>query len=151
VLPLVETDEFHHGKVWLGSEDLDNADIRAILEAVRDAEDGEYVRVEGHDETVRVAKRGAYMHVRVEEHDSWGDADELVRIRIPMAVVEALIQGEGEELDVAAAVDALDELGKMELVSVDDGESTVRVWIDERSDDLDDDDYDDDRDDDRDY
>jgi hypothetical protein len=139
VLPLIETDELRHGRVYLGHEDLDVAEIRAILSAVREAPDGEYVSVDGDDERVLVAKRGDYLYVRAEERDRW-DEGEVVRVRVPMVVVEALLTGDPDELDLVAAVNALDDLGSTELVRVDDGESRVKIWIDERQEDLDEDD-----------
>ncbi|MGD8394854.1 MAG: hypothetical protein PVF43_05195 [Candidatus Eiseniibacteriota bacterium] len=139
ILPAIETEAFQHGRVQLGNEDLDAADLRAMLEAVRDAADGEYARIESHDERVRVAKQDDFLHVQVEERDAWDDASEVVRVRIPMVVVEAMLAGHGDEIDLAAGIEALDSLGQMELVTVDDGDSRVRIWIDEQSLDLDDD------------
>jgi hypothetical protein len=40
-----------------------------------------------------------------------------------------MLDGEGEALNVKAALDALGKRGG-ELVTIDDGESTVRVWVD---------------------
>jgi hypothetical protein len=136
ILPLIETDELRHGRVYVGHEDLDVAEIRAILSAVQEAPDGEYVSIDGDDESVLVAKRGDYLYVRAEERDRW-DEGEVVRVRVPMVVVEALLTGDPDELDLVAAINALDDLGSTELVRVDDGESRVKIWIDDQQEDLD--------------
>jgi len=142
MLPLIETDEFHDGRVYLGHADLDGTDVRAMLAAVREAEDGEYVRIDSRDELVRVAKQGGFLHVKVEERDAWDDESDIVRVKIPMTVVEAMVIGDSDEIDLAAAIDALDtdSIERMDLVTVDDGYDRVRVWIDQRHEDLDDND-----------
>jgi hypothetical protein len=53
-------------------------------------------------------------------------------MKLPGAVVEALLAGDGEELDLAGALRALARHGKGELISVADGDETVRIWIDDR-------------------
>lgn len=145
VLPMIDTDELHDGRVRVGGEDLDAAELRAVLAAVKEAEDGEYVRVESESGTVRVAKRGGALRIRVAERDGWGDADDVVRIRVPMRVVEAMLGGDPDEIDLVAGIEALGGLGQVELVTVDDGDSRVRIWIDARQERLDGDDHDDDR------
>jgi hypothetical protein len=139
-VPLIESHAFEHGHVDLDDCDISPADMRAILEAVHEADDGDYVRVEGQDELVRVAKRGEFLHIRVDERDSWGDADEVVRVKVPMAVVEAMVANDDTELDLIAAIEVLDDMGATELVTVDDGDALVRIWIDDQVEDLDDDD-----------
>jgi hypothetical protein len=131
LLPSFRSAVFEHGKLDAGH--LDEVDLRAILAAVRDGEDGEYVTVDSAKEKVRVAKEKNLLLVHVEDTSS-GDKEE-VHARIRMEVVEALLSGEGDELDVAAALKALaaqpDET--VELVSAVDGESTVRIWIDSQN------------------
>jgi hypothetical protein len=41
VLPAIDHDRLHNGKVRFGSLDCDGVDVRAIFEAVRTAKDGE--------------------------------------------------------------------------------------------------------------
>jgi hypothetical protein len=130
VLPLIEAEGFDRGKVSFDGHELKEVDIRGILEAVKDAEDGEYVTVEGPDENVRVAKKGNRLFVKVEEE---GDEPEYVNVEIRMEVVEALLSGEEDELDVLAAVEALAKYGEQELVSVDASDATVRIWVDSRN------------------
>ena len=49
-----------------------------------------------------------------------------------MEVVDALFSGEGDELNVKAAISQLQKR-RGDIVRVNDETSTVRVWIDEKS------------------
>jgi hypothetical protein len=108
-------------------EEFSREDLKTILAAVRDAQDGEYVTVEGIDEDVRVAKEGKHILVRV--RDSHDDVD----IKMPVAVLDALLAGEEDELDVLAAVTALADHGEGTLLTARDGDDTVRIWIDRQN------------------
>ena len=53
-----------------------------------------------------------------------------VNVQIPSSVVDALLSGEGEELNFRAAIEALAAEGEGELVTVNDDDDRVRVWVD---------------------
>lgn len=127
ILPLIESDDFKGGKVRLDRGDMDAARLREIWSAVREAPDGEFVTVESRHENVRVARSGGYLLVRVDEHD--GDREQ-VDIKVPVTVVDALLSGTGEELNVVAALEALSAHGGGDLVSVTSDDSQVRIWVD---------------------
>jgi hypothetical protein len=50
-----------------------------------------------------------------------------------MKVVEALLSGSKDELDITAGLHALASQGDVELVSVKDDENTIRVWLDSKN------------------
>lgn len=129
VLPHIAIDELQHGKLHVDAEELEGIDLREILEALRDTPDTDFVTVRSEDESVRVAKENDYIVIHVEDRS--GRDTEKVRVRMPLAVVEALVSGGPNELDLLAALRVLGEFQGEELVRVeaDDG-STVRVWID---------------------
>jgi hypothetical protein len=127
VLPLIEAHEFHNGRVVIEDEEFSREDLKAILTAVHDAQDGEYVTVDGADEHVRVAKEGKHMLIKV--RDSEDDVD----VKMPVAVLDALLTGEDDELNVLAAVTALADHGEGTLLTARDGEETVRIWIDRQN------------------
>lgn len=129
VLPLIDEADISHGRVRIDDSDLTADDLRQIWDAVRDAEDGVYVEVEGVDEEVRVAREGDMIVVRVEEEGE----EERVEVKLPVAVIDALLSGEGDELDILAAIRAFGERGEGDLVMVTDDESTVRIWVDRDS------------------
>ena len=111
----------------LGEKNIDAAKLREIWKAVRTAEDGEYVTVESEHENVRVAKSGDYLLVKARDGK---DRPENVDVKIPLAVVDALFSGTGDELNFVAAIQALKARGEGELVSVSDPDTNVRIWID---------------------
>ncbi len=134
VLPLIDEGELSGGKVKIDHEELTGAEIREILKAVREAEEGEYVRVEGVDEDVQVMKEGDYLIVRAQEEMGEEKDPNSVRVQIHLSVIDALLSGGDEdELDVLAAIHALGEQEEGELVVVKDDDSTVRVWVDGKS------------------
>lgn len=106
------------------------ADLRKVWSELKNTGNAEFVTVESDDETVRVVREGQVIQVRVE--DRGGDAPEQVRVDIPIEVVDALLSGEGEELNLRAAIQQLSSR-RGDIVNVDDGKSKVRVWIDARS------------------
>ncbi len=55
----------------------------------------------------------------------------VVEADVPVVVVDALFSGQGEELDVAAAVREMSRL-RGDIVTVhDEHDTTVRIWVDE--------------------
>jgi hypothetical protein len=58
---------------------------------------------------------------------------ETVDVSVPLTVVDALLSGGTDELDLVAAVRALGTLGDTVLVTVEDQKSKVRIWVDSRS------------------
>jgi len=132
VLPAVHHDRLHNGKVKIDNSDIANdVDLRALVEAIRSAKEGEYVTVQGNDNDVRVAKEGNHLIVHVV--DKGGSKKSQVEVKVPMKVVEALLSAGKDELDLVAALHALSTQGDVELVSVKDSENTVKVWLDSKN------------------
>jgi hypothetical protein len=148
VLPAIKNKNLCDGKVHIDSGHIDDVDLHTMLDAVRTAKDGEYVTVESKDDNVRVAKSSGYLYIHVTEKKpsektakATSDKDSAknalkkskVEVKIPMKVVDALLSAGKDQLDVVAALRALSANGDMELVSVKDDDSTVRVWIDSKN------------------
>lgn len=131
ILPAIHKDKLQGGKIKMGHIRIEGVDVRAILEAVRDLDDAVFVTVESDRENVRVAKEGGYLIVKVREQRD--DRESRVEVRVPFSVVEALLSGEDDELDLLAAIRVLKEMGDGVLVTVNDDHSRVRVWIDDQS------------------
>jgi hypothetical protein len=131
VLPAIDHDRLHNGKVRIGCMDCDGVDVRTLFEAVRTAKDGEYVTVQSNDADVSVMKKDGQMLVHV--HDKNRSKDSRIEVKVPMKVVEALLSGSKDELDIVAGLHALASQGDVELVSVKDDENTIRVWLDSKN------------------
>ncbi len=130
ILPTIDHGNLHHGRIRISGRDMDSADIRAILEAVKTAPEGDFVTVQSHDSDVRVAKAKGNLLVHVRDH---ANREGRVEIQIPMKVVEALLSSDTDELNLVAAIHALQEAGEDMIIVVKDGTDHVRVWIDTRS------------------
>ena len=131
VLPAVNHERLHHGKVRIDSSNMNGVDLRALVDAIRTAKEGEYVTLEGDDNDVRVAKEGNHLLIHVVDRDRSQTCQ--VEVKVPMKVVDALLSARKDELDLLAALQALGTQGDIELVSVKDSESTVKVWLDSKN------------------
>jgi hypothetical protein len=149
VLPAINHNQLQGGKVHIDSAHLDDVDLRALLDAVRTAKDGEYVTVQSNEDNVRIAKSAGYLYIHVTENKSAKASkksegkesaakiapatESKVEIKVPMKVVDALFSAGKDQLDIVAALHALSANGDTELVSVKDDENTVRIWIDSKN------------------
>jgi hypothetical protein len=135
ILPTINHGELHNGRVTISSTDMHDVDLHAILDAVRTAPDNEFVTVKSSEQDVRVAKSNGNLiiHVRDSGKES-GKSGQKVDVTVPMKVVDALFStAKQNELDVAAAIRALGEAGETVLVTVQDAEQNVKIWIDSKS------------------
>jgi len=131
VLPAVNHDRLHHGKLRIDSSDVSDVDLHAVMDAVRTAKPGEYVTVQCDANDVRVAKEGN--HLIIHALDKGGSKKSQVEVQVPMKVIDALLSAGKDELDLVAALHALGAQGDTELVSVRDSENTVKVWLDSKN------------------
>jgi len=149
VLPAINKDRLHDGKVQIDSGEVKDVDLRAILDAVRTAKDGEYVTVQSQENNVRVSKSNGMLYITVtdKEHAKQTMAKDdaakgtkaseqvetKVEIKVPMKVVDALFSAGKDELDLVAALRALSAHGDTELVTVKDAENDIHIWIDSKN------------------
>jgi hypothetical protein len=125
VLGSIEDEHFRHGAIQFDDMDVDRELLTAILAAAVESKDGEFVRIEEGDEAVvSVHKKKDTLFIDIEEDH------EKVKVQVPLTVVRAMLKGEGDVLDIAAALEALGAGKGNTLVTVDDGDATVRVWVD---------------------
>ena len=109
----------------LNDHDISIADLRKLWAEIKNAGNAEFVTVQEADETVRVARDGAWVRIRV---DKTGEKAERVKVDIPISVVDALLSGDGESFNLLAAINEL-QGNSGDIVNVEDGDETVRVWI----------------------
>lgn len=127
-LPALDLDDdWGHSGIDIRTGRVDGIDLRELFLAIQDSPDTDFVTVRSRDENVRVAKRDGLLEILVEDQGHY--RPEVVRISLPMEVVEALVGGSGS-LDLAAGLERLAEMGGGDLVTVDSGDESVRVWID---------------------
>lgn len=138
-----------HGKVKLGDHHgMTLADMRRAWKELAAAGDAELVTVESEDENVRVARKGDLVQVFVDRKPRAGKAEAEpgktgkassksegpgeVRVEVPVSLVDALLSGEGDTVNIQAAVDQLKKR-RGDIVRVKDEDSNVRIWIDEQN------------------
>jgi hypothetical protein len=131
VLPTINKNQLRNGRVKIDHFDCNGVDFHALLNAVRDSKDGEFVTVQSKDQDVRVAKQNNYFLVHV--LDKQNSKRSAVEVKIPMKVVDALFSAGKDEVDLVAGLHALALQGDTELVSVKDHQESVRVWLDSKN------------------
>jgi hypothetical protein len=131
VLPAINKERLHNGKVKIDDARVNDVDLRALVEAIRSSRDGEFVTVQSNDCDVRVAKQSNHLIVHVLDKQNSKKSE--VEVKVPMKVIDALLSAGKDELDLVAALHALSAQGDTELVSVKDHENTVRVWLDSKN------------------
>lgn len=132
ILPAINKDHLQAGHIRLGEAKLNDIDLRTVLEAVKTSKDNEFVTVDSDKEKVRVAKQNGYLLIKVTETRQT-KKENRVDISIPFSVVDALLSTGKNELDLVGAVRALAAHGDTVLVTVSDGTSNVRIWVDSQS------------------
>lgn len=131
ILPAINNPGLHDGKVWIRDQDMNGVDLRAVLDAVRTAPDNEFVTVKNPDSDVRVAKRDGNIIVHV---IGKRNKQQTVDVTVPLKIVDALVSNmKNDQLDVVAALRALSDEGDILLVTVQDSNEKVHVWVDSRN------------------
>ncbi len=114
-----------HIDINIKDHDIKIADIRLAWTELRNAGDAEFVEIEEGDEYVRISRTGTTILIEFNE----GDADDNGRVEVPVSVVDALLDGDGERLNLRAAIDEIIASSSGEIVFVQNGDTTVRIWI----------------------
>ena len=131
MLPMIEEKEFgshrSHGVRWENQE-WTLEELRELWNAVKQERGYDLATFGNRDSEVRLFLDEKYL--RVESEDSSRDR---VTARIPISVVDALLSGSGERLDLSAGLDALKQIGNDELISVEAERGSVQVWIDDQN------------------
>jgi hypothetical protein len=143
-----------HGKVHLGEHHgMKLADLRKMWKQLAAVGDAEFVTVESEDENVRVQRKGdlvlVYVDHRAEAHKAKAEAKGAVkaeaekpakaakgpgevRVEVPVSLVDALLSGEGEDVNIQAALAELQKR-RGDIVRVHDDDANVHIWIDEQN------------------
>lgn len=139
-----------HGKVNFGEHHgMKLADCRRAWKQLLAAGDAEFVTVESEDENVRVQRKGDLVLVyadhkgrparaakaeaeKPEAAAEKGRGQGEVRIEVPVSLVDALLSGEGENVNLQAALAEVQKR-RGDIVRVHDTDADVRIWIDEQN------------------
>lgn len=127
-LALIPAEVEEEIRMELNEVDFDMEELRAFWREARNTDDATFVTVESEEESIRVAKEGDFLVAETTELREGGAE---VSVRFPFEILDALFEGEENKLDLAGAVRALAEHGDGDIVTVKDGETRVRVWVDD--------------------
>ncbi len=122
---MVPSDHLDNGKIQLDDREYSVQELRELWAEIQKSPDMTFVTVEQTEESVKVWKEQGKLRVEVRGLD--GDR---VDVQVPLEVVDALLSGDADELDVGAAIRALSDSGGGEIVAVTDQRENVRVWVD---------------------
>ena len=111
-------------RIEIDGDRISIEDLRRAWNEMRRDGDTTYLKITEDDSRIRFFKRGSDLRITIDEDD--GDR---VELRLPSRAVDALLSGEDDELEVAAALRVMAEIGHGELVAISDGNERVRVWV----------------------
>ena len=124
-LDVVKEENLRHGRIKLEHTEITVADMKQIWNELKKAGNAEFVTVEKMDETVRISREGEFVLVKVTENQ-----EPKVDLKIPVSVVDALLEGPGDELNLKAAVAAMQQKQVGDILTVNANNTRVRLWID---------------------
>lgn len=130
--PMIPREARTSGRIRFEHEDFTISELREVWREVQRKPDATFVTVDERDSKVRIAKRGDTLHVFAVDKGK-GRGNEEVEIKIPVPVINALLSGDGDQLNIGAAIQALARQGAGELVTVTGNDETVRIWVDDIS------------------
>ena len=117
-----------HGKIHLGEDEkIKVQTMRKIWAELAAVGDTDLVTVESEEENVKVSRKGDLVQIFVEKK-----GQETVRVEVPVSLVDAALAGEGDEINIKAALAALRKQ-RGDIVTVTEPGTTVRIWIDEQN------------------
>lgn len=113
---------------WGGEEaGVKTAELRQLWQALRDAGDADFLQVEDGDTHMRISRRHSRVLMQVEE-----GGETSVRFETPASVIDALLGGDEDRLDLRAAIRELARTGEHDVLDIRDGDTTVRIWVADR-------------------
>ncbi len=131
-MPLLPADARFSGSLRVGDRDLTVADLRVLWHELAQHPDATYLTVQGSDGKVRIGRESNHLVIRATDQSA--HHGEHIDLRLPAPVVDALLTGSDNQLNMAAAMAALARTGEGDLVTVNSHHETVHMWVDAVSD-----------------
>jgi len=131
MIPAIDHGRVHDGRIDVGHFDVNGIDVVQVLNALKNAPDGEFVTIQQRDQTVRVARQGGILMVHVAGSEP---EERTIDIAVPWAVARALVSsGTPHQLNLEAAILALGAAGNGTQVTVSSNRRLVSIWVDSQS------------------
>lgn len=129
-LAMVPPEMQEGGHIRIDNHDLDWTKLRAMWDEVKNAPEATFVTIDTADEHVVVKKEGGFLLVKTTERTEKG-AD--VDVRLPLGVIDALLDAPEGQLNLNGALEALAEMQDGHLVSIHSEDEVVKIWIDDQN------------------
>ena len=123
ILPALEGEHVH--AIHVDGREVDLAEWRRSWNALRAAKDGDYLTVRDPQSDVRISKSGGFLRLTVDDRNGGSR----VRMKVPVRIVDAVLAG-GDAIDRDTLSRALGEVPLGDVLTLDDEDSHVRVWVD---------------------
>ncbi len=88
MLPMIEEEAIKDGKININDREFNTKELKKLWAAVKEEGDAEFVTIEKRGENVRIYTQGKFLFVQ-----STKDSEGKVNIRIPLAIVDAMLSG----------------------------------------------------------
>lgn len=105
-------------------------EVRNFLQELKKTPEATLVTVQSRDENIEIKKQGDYLLIATPRRTETGAE---IDAKFPLAVIDALLSGPEGTLNFQAALNELAKYEGENLISVRDGEETVRIWIDDKN------------------
>lgn len=127
--PIVQEKASEHARIRVNDREFSIEELRDVMKQLQSAPNGKLIQVKDDDgEVTVVEKSGANFIIRNEDR-----SQKKTHVVLDGRVIAAMLSGRDGELDLAAGLRALAATGAGDLVVVNDGDDTVRIWIDNDS------------------
>lgn len=125
-LDAIETDQLKNGKLNMEFSHA-KLDFKKLWLELRKYDNTDFVKVESDKEKVLVSRKGGLFVVQVFAPQKQTPQ---VQVKIPVELMDALVKCEGNELDLKALLSQLAVVPSGDLVTVEEDDTQVRIWID---------------------
>ncbi|HVN77503.1 MAG TPA: hypothetical protein VMW38_00760 [Terriglobia bacterium] len=125
-LNMVKDKNLKEGHLKLDHTEISVVEMRQLWNELKNAGNAEFVSVEKKDETVRISREGSFVLIKVNNTKN----TEKVDIRMPISVVDALLSGQENELNLKAALSSMKVGNAGDILTVNEPDTHVRLWID---------------------
>ncbi len=128
-LNMVKDKNLKEGHLKLDHTEISVAEMRQLWGELKNAGNAEFVTVEKKDETVRISREGNFVLIKVNNTKNTKNTEK-VDIKMPVSVVDALLSGPGDELNLKAALSSMKAGNAGDILTVNEPDTHVRLWID---------------------
>jgi hypothetical protein len=125
----VKSDQLNGGKLKLEFKDT-NIDFKKLWTELRKYDNNDFVKVDSDKEKVLVSRKGDLFIVQVFEKDQPEQGAPHVLVKLPVALMDSLMTTEGDEIDLKAFLTQLGNVSTGDLITVQEKDTSVRIWID---------------------